>query len=243
TIYWSNWKETGSLIESISVNGSNHHSVITSNLQHPTDISLDHEASMLYWVDVHIDGTYYIERSSTKGLRRQVIEEGYGHGPFGITVFGDYLFSTMRDQILRSDKNSGNNKIVLHSGMKKPMDLVVVSSTYPKCTLSTLSNTLQNLNNNCNGTKCWKDSQNVANSTIADTVELTTLYLVLVILGILCFLMLLTLLLYYRKRKKYFEESSSGFENQLSNCSQENSVCSETVGEVLNGHQHEQSTF
>ncbi|XP_076329597.1 low-density lipoprotein receptor-related protein 1-like isoform X2 [Tachypleus tridentatus] len=231
SIYWSNWKETGSLIESFSVNGSIRHSVITFNLHHPTDISLDEEASMLYWVDVHLDETYHIERSSTQGLRRQIIEKGYGHSPFSITVFGDYIFWTMDHQILRSDKNSGDNKIVLRSGVTKPMGLAVVSSMYPECTVATLSNTLQNLDNNCNDTKCWKDLQNMSNSTIADTVELTTLYLVLVILGVLCFLVLLTLFLYYRKRKKYFEESSSGFENQLSNCSQENSVCSETLGE------------
>uniref|UniRef100_H3ARX9 EGF-like domain-containing protein n=4 Tax=Latimeria chalumnae TaxID=7897 RepID=H3ARX9_LATCH len=96
-IYWTDWEEaetedSGGRIEKAWMDGSNRQIFVTSNMLWPNGLSLDYDASMLYWCDAYYD---HIEGIYLNGTDRRVIYSGKElNHPFGLSHYRNYIFWT-----------------------------------------------------------------------------------------------------------------------------------------------------
>ena len=68
-MFWTNWNEAHPRIQRASLGGQNLTDIITSEIQMPNGIALDHKSHLLFWSDAKQDK---IERCDFDGGRRVV---------------------------------------------------------------------------------------------------------------------------------------------------------------------------
>uniref|UniRef100_A0A8C9DCQ9 LDL receptor related protein 2 n=1 Tax=Panthera leo TaxID=9689 RepID=A0A8C9DCQ9_PANLE len=119
-IFFTDWFRPAKIMRAWS-DGSNLLPIVNTTLGWPNGLAIDWGALRLYWVDAFFDK---IEHSTFDGLDRRNL----GHiqqmtHPFGLTVFGDYVFFTdwRLGAIVRVRKMDGGDMRVIRSGITNIM--------------------------------------------------------------------------------------------------------------------------
>ncbi|XP_038049226.1 prolow-density lipoprotein receptor-related protein 1-like [Patiria miniata] len=133
-LYWSNWNTEHPRISRSRMSGSNVTDIITTEIQMPNGIVVDHLASKLFWCDARLDK---IERTNLDGTNRVVILPLEPVHPFGLAVLGESIYWTdwVKRSVIRANKYTGGDVVVLQSKLRQqPMGLVIVSEDVSDCT-------------------------------------------------------------------------------------------------------------
>lgn len=123
-MYWTDWGYRPR-IERAYMDGTHRKIIINSNLGFPNGLSIDYTAERLYWVDAKLDK---VETSTLEGNNRVTLIQNVPH-PFGLTVFGDYVYWTdwQSQQIERADKHNGKHRETIKQLFVGLMDIEVVT--------------------------------------------------------------------------------------------------------------------
>uniref|UniRef100_A0A8C4SKD2 Uncharacterized protein n=1 Tax=Erpetoichthys calabaricus TaxID=27687 RepID=A0A8C4SKD2_ERPCA len=128
-LFWTEWGQYPR-IERSRLDGSQRAVLVNVSISWPNGISIDYE---LYFSDATLDK---IERCEYDGSRRYVILSDDPVHPFGLAVYGDYIFWTdwVRRAVLRADKFVGGNMKVLRADIpQQPMGIVAVANDTNSC--------------------------------------------------------------------------------------------------------------
>ncbi|KAM4582658.1 low-density lipoprotein receptor-related protein 1-like isoform 1-T1 [Fundulus diaphanus] len=135
-MFWTNWNEQSPSIMRATLAGSNVLVIIGTDVRTPNGLAIDHRAEKLYFSDATLDK---IERCEYDGSRRYVVLKNEPVHPFGLAVYGDYIFWTdwVRRAVLRADKYTGAEMKVLRADIpQQPMGIVAVANDTNSCEFS-----------------------------------------------------------------------------------------------------------
>uniref|UniRef100_A0A8D3BMI9 Low density lipoprotein receptor-related protein 1Ab n=1 Tax=Scophthalmus maximus TaxID=52904 RepID=A0A8D3BMI9_SCOMX len=135
-MFWTNWNEQSPSIMRASLNGANVLVIIGKDIKTPNGLAIDHRAEKLYFSDATLDK---IERCEYDGSSRYVLLKNEPVHPFGLAVYGDYIFWTdwVRRAVLRADKYTGGDMKVLRADIpQQPMGIVAVANDTNNCEFS-----------------------------------------------------------------------------------------------------------
>lgn len=125
-LYWSDWG-IGPKIERSYLDGSSRKTLIDEDLSFPIGLTLDYLGKRLYWIDAKLNAER-IETSNLHGKNRVVLNIQTSH-PFSLTQFGDYIYWTdwVQKSVIRADKTTGKDAVVVRSQLEAAMGLTMVS--------------------------------------------------------------------------------------------------------------------
>ncbi|XP_034243195.1 prolow-density lipoprotein receptor-related protein 1 isoform X1 [Thrips palmi] len=131
-VYWTNWNSVHPCIQRAYTNGFDVETIISTDIRMPNGLVLEHSTQKLYWCDARLDK---IERAEYDGSNRVVLVEIITHHPFDIAVYGNYLFWTdwVLHAVLRVNKFSGDDVVVLRKDVQRPMAIVAVTNDTNDC--------------------------------------------------------------------------------------------------------------
>uniref|UniRef100_A0A3Q4HZ43 Low density lipoprotein receptor-related protein 1Aa n=1 Tax=Neolamprologus brichardi TaxID=32507 RepID=A0A3Q4HZ43_NEOBR len=135
-MFWTNWNEQFPSIMRATLTGSNVLVIIGTDIRTPNGLAIDHRAEKLYFSDATLDK---IERCEYDGTRRYVVLKNEPVHPFGLAVYGDYIFWTdwVRRAVLRAEKYTGADMKVLRADIpQQPMGIVAVANDTNSCEFS-----------------------------------------------------------------------------------------------------------
>uniref|UniRef100_A0A3Q2CY79 Low density lipoprotein receptor-related protein 1Ab n=1 Tax=Cyprinodon variegatus TaxID=28743 RepID=A0A3Q2CY79_CYPVA len=135
-MFWTNWNELNPSIMRASLNGANVIQIIRTDIKTPNGLAIDHRAEKLYFSDATLDK---IERCEYDGSSRYVLLKNDPVHPFGLAVYGDYIFWTdwVRRAVLRADKFTGGDMKVLRADIpQQPMGIIAVANDTNSCEYS-----------------------------------------------------------------------------------------------------------
>uniref|UniRef100_A0A669F5C0 LDL receptor related protein 1 n=1 Tax=Oreochromis niloticus TaxID=8128 RepID=A0A669F5C0_ORENI len=135
-MFWTNWNEQSPSIMRATLTGSNVLVIIGTDIRTPNGLAIDHRAEKLYFSDATLDK---IERCEYDGSRRYVVLKNEPVHPFGLAVYGDYIFWTdwVRRAVLRAEKYTGADMKVLRADIpQQPMGIVAVANDTNSCEFS-----------------------------------------------------------------------------------------------------------
>uniref|UniRef100_A0A8C2WTY4 LDL receptor related protein 1 n=1 Tax=Cyclopterus lumpus TaxID=8103 RepID=A0A8C2WTY4_CYCLU len=135
-MFWTNWNEQSPSIMRATLAGSNVLVIIGNDIRTPNGLAIDHRAEKLYFSDATLDK---IERCEYDGTHRYVVLKNEPVHPFGLSVYGDYIFWTdwVRRAVLRADKYTGGDMKVLRADIpQQPMGIVAVANDTNSCEFS-----------------------------------------------------------------------------------------------------------
>uniref|UniRef100_A0AAQ5XK95 EGF-like domain-containing protein n=1 Tax=Amphiprion ocellaris TaxID=80972 RepID=A0AAQ5XK95_AMPOC len=135
-MFWTNWNEQSPSIMRATLAGANVLVIIGTDIRTPNGLAIDHRAEKLYFSDATLDK---IERCEYDGTRRYVVLKNEPVHPFGLAVYGDYIFWTdwVRRAVLRADKYTGGDMKVLRADIpQQPMGIVAVANDTNNCEFS-----------------------------------------------------------------------------------------------------------
>ena len=135
-MYWTNWNERQPSIQRSYLTGWKVESIIVDRVGVPNGLAIDHKAQKLYWSDARLDK---IERCEMDGTNRQVVLKDKAKHPFGLAVYGDFVYWT--DWILRAvvrvnKFTFGDVTFLAKNLMRQPMGVVAVAPDAHDCTLN-----------------------------------------------------------------------------------------------------------
>uniref|UniRef100_A0A914WJQ4 EGF-like domain-containing protein n=1 Tax=Plectus sambesii TaxID=2011161 RepID=A0A914WJQ4_9BILA len=138
-IYWTNWREGLPSIERAYFSGFQREKLITTDIRTPNAITIDFLARKLYWSDARLDK---IERCEMDGSNRQVLVSGdtivghYPAHPFGLVVYGNYLFYTdwITRGVVKMNKLTGGEAEFLRGNFtEQPMGVAAIAEDALQC--------------------------------------------------------------------------------------------------------------
>jgi len=134
-IYWTNWNTLNPSIQTSYTSGYEVKSIITTKIKMPNAITIDHSIQKLFWSDARLDK---IERCNLDGTDRVVLLAKIPQHPFDLTVYGDYIFWTdwLARAVLRANKYTGSDLLVLRKNVPKPMGIVAVAKDADTCSFN-----------------------------------------------------------------------------------------------------------
>ncbi|XP_072571437.1 low-density lipoprotein receptor-related protein 1-like isoform X1 [Paramormyrops kingsleyae] len=135
-MFWTNWNEQSPSIMRATLAGGNVLAIISSHIRTPNGLAIDHRAEKIYFSDATLDK---IERCEYDGSRRYVVLKNEPVHPFGLAVYGDYIFWTdwVRRAVLRADKYVGGDMKVLRADIpQQPMGIIAVANDTNNCEFS-----------------------------------------------------------------------------------------------------------
>uniref|UniRef100_A0A672L029 LDL receptor related protein 1 n=1 Tax=Sinocyclocheilus grahami TaxID=75366 RepID=A0A672L029_SINGR len=134
-MFWTNWNEQAPSIMRASLSGANILVIIGSNIRTPNGLAIDHRAEKIYFSDATFDK---IERCEYDGSRRFVVLKNEPVHPFGLAVYGDYIFWTdwVRRAVLRANKYGTDMKVLRADIPQQPMGIVAVAKDTNSCEFS-----------------------------------------------------------------------------------------------------------
>ena len=138
-MFWSDWGSQPK-IERAHLDGSGRRTVIDSNIKWPNGLSLDRQAQRIYWVDGNLEIRSLQSIDYYGAYERQVVssESGNLYFPFGAAFFNGFVFWTDWTHFslfsARVDQDTGSRNEVLIQNFRgaRPMQPIVVSTTYPR---------------------------------------------------------------------------------------------------------------
>ena len=122
-MYWSNW-DNNPKIERAEMTGEKRQVIVSSGLQQPNGLTLDHNKNRLYWVDGGNNKLEYLDLNQNN--RVTLISSSYVlPSPYGLTLLGDNLYWTDRQEraVYRASKETGGNVTKFVKGIGQPMDI------------------------------------------------------------------------------------------------------------------------
>lgn len=81
-------------IERSNIDGTKRETIISSNMNHPHDITVDLSTNKLYWADTGVGIYYRIEMSNLDGTGREIVLQDTHQRPYGITVNKEMIYWT-----------------------------------------------------------------------------------------------------------------------------------------------------
>ncbi|XP_064870487.1 low-density lipoprotein receptor-related protein 1-like, partial [Oncorhynchus nerka] len=135
-MFWTNWNEQSPSIMRATLSGNNVLVIIGNDIRTPNGLAIDHRAEKLYFSDATLDK---IERCEYDGSRRYVVLKNEPVHPFGLAVYGDYIFWTdwVRRAVLRADKYVGGDMKLLRADIpQQPMGIIAVANDTNSCEFS-----------------------------------------------------------------------------------------------------------
>ena len=88
-LFWTDWGESPK-VEKISMDGTAHTTIISSNIVWPSGLAIDHHTHTLYWSDANLDK---LESSDFDGRNRRILlERQFIFYPFGLAFFNRTLY-------------------------------------------------------------------------------------------------------------------------------------------------------
>ncbi|XP_078803799.1 low-density lipoprotein receptor-related protein 1 isoform X7 [Oryzias latipes] len=135
-MFWTNWNEQSPSIMRATLTGANVLVIIGTDIKTPNGLAIDHRAEKLYFSDATLDK---IERCEYDGSRRYVVLKNEPVHPFGLAVYGDYIFWTdwVRRAVLRADKYTGADMKGLRADIpQQPMGIIAVANDTNSCEFS-----------------------------------------------------------------------------------------------------------
>uniref|UniRef100_A0A8C7PU39 Low density lipoprotein receptor-related protein 1Ab n=1 Tax=Oncorhynchus mykiss TaxID=8022 RepID=A0A8C7PU39_ONCMY len=135
-MFWTNWNEQSPSIMRASLSGANVLVIIGNDIRTPNGLAIDHRAEKLYFSDATLDK---IERCEYDGSNRYVVVKNEPVHPFGLAVYGDYIFWTdwVRRAVLRADKFVGRDMRLLRNDIpQQPMGIIAVANDTNSCEFS-----------------------------------------------------------------------------------------------------------
>ncbi len=122
-MYWTNWN-TNPKIEKAEMTGKKRVVLVSSGLQQPNGLTLDHNKNRLYWVDSSYHTLEYLDLDQNNGVT--LISSYYAlSSPFGLTLLGDNLYWTDKQEgvVYRANKETGGNVTKFVTSVGQPMDI------------------------------------------------------------------------------------------------------------------------
>uniref|UniRef100_A0A8B9CK99 LDL receptor related protein 1 n=89 Tax=Aves TaxID=8782 RepID=A0A8B9CK99_9AVES len=135
-MFWTNWNEQHPSIMRATLSGSNVLIIIDQDIRTPNGLAIDHRAEKIYFSDATLDK---IERCEYDGSHRHVILKSEPVHPFGLAVYGDYIFWTdwVRRAVQRANKYVGTDMKLLRVDIpQQPMGIIAVANDTDSCELS-----------------------------------------------------------------------------------------------------------
>ncbi len=122
-MYWTNWN-TNPKIEKAEMTGKRRVVLVSSGLQQPNGLTLDHNKNRLYWVDSSYHTLEYLDLNQNN--RVTLISSYYAlTSPFGLTLLGDNLYWTDKQEgaVYQASKETGGNVTKFVTSVGQPMDI------------------------------------------------------------------------------------------------------------------------
>uniref|UniRef100_A0A8D2LBK3 Prolow-density lipoprotein receptor-related protein 1 n=1 Tax=Varanus komodoensis TaxID=61221 RepID=A0A8D2LBK3_VARKO len=135
-MFWTNWNEQHPSIMRATLSGVNMITIIDKDIRTPNGLAIDHKAEKIYFSDATLDK---IERCEYDGSKRYVILKAEPVHPFGLAVYGDYIFWTdwVRRAVQRANKYVGSGMKHLRIDIpQQPMGIIAVANDTNSCELS-----------------------------------------------------------------------------------------------------------
>ncbi|KAM4794631.1 prolow-density lipoprotein receptor-related protein 1 [Rhinophrynus dorsalis] len=135
-MFWTNWNEQHPSIMRATLSGGNVLIIVDKDIRTPNGLAIDHKAEKLYFSDATLDK---IERCEYDGSQRYWILKTDPVHPFGLAVYGDYLFWTdwVRRAVHRANKYVGTDLKILRGDIpQQPMGIIAVANDTNSCELS-----------------------------------------------------------------------------------------------------------
>uniref|UniRef100_A0A670IUS4 LDL receptor related protein 1 n=1 Tax=Podarcis muralis TaxID=64176 RepID=A0A670IUS4_PODMU len=135
-MFWTNWNEQHPSIMRATLSGANMITIIDKDIRTPNGLAIDHKAEKIYFSDATLDK---IERCEYDGTKRYVILKAEPVHPFGLAVYGDYIFWTdwVRRAVQRANKYVGSDMKHLRIDIpQQPMGIIAVANDTNSCELS-----------------------------------------------------------------------------------------------------------
>nr|XP_042700082.1 LOW QUALITY PROTEIN: prolow-density lipoprotein receptor-related protein 1 [Chrysemys picta bellii] len=135
-MFWTNWNEQHPSIMRATLGGANVLIIIDQDIRTPNGLAIDHKAEKIYFSDATLDK---IERCEYDGSHRYVILKSEPVHPFGLAVYGDYIFWTdwVRRAVQRANKYVGTDMKLLRVDIpQQPMGIIAVANDTNSCELS-----------------------------------------------------------------------------------------------------------
>ncbi|XP_048343554.1 LOW QUALITY PROTEIN: prolow-density lipoprotein receptor-related protein 1 [Sphaerodactylus townsendi] len=135
-MFWTNWNEQHPSIMRATLSGNNMITIIDKDIRTPNGLAIDHKAEKIYFSDATLDK---IERCEYDGSQRQVILKAEPVHPFGLAVYGDYIFWTdwVRRAVQRANKYMGSDMKHLRIDIpQQPMGIIAVANDTNSCEMS-----------------------------------------------------------------------------------------------------------
>ncbi|XP_042220954.1 prolow-density lipoprotein receptor-related protein 1-like isoform X2 [Homarus americanus] len=131
-MFWTDWEEGKSRIESCSMSGEGRRIVImVSEINGgggwPNGLTLDYALRRIYWIDAKSDSihTSFYDGSD----HREILREHHllSH-PFSISLFGNYVYWTdwRTNSVIRANKFNGSDVRDIHRTITQPFDIQVL---------------------------------------------------------------------------------------------------------------------
>ena len=138
-VFWSDWGSEHK-IERARFDGSQRSIVISINIKWPNGLSLDRQAQRLYWVDGSPDFRSIQSIDYYGAYQRQVVssESGNLYFAFGMAFFNGFVFwsdwshFSVFSARVNDDTGSLNEMLIQHFLGVRPMQPIVVSTSYPR---------------------------------------------------------------------------------------------------------------
>uniref|UniRef100_A0A8C6YKS8 EGF-like domain-containing protein n=1 Tax=Nothoprocta perdicaria TaxID=30464 RepID=A0A8C6YKS8_NOTPE len=132
-MFWTNWNEQHPSIMRATLSGANVLIIIDQDIRTPNGLAIDHKAEKIYFSDATLDK---IERCEYDGSHRHVILKSEPVHPFGLAVYGDYIFWTdwVRRAVQRANKYVGTDMKLLRVDIpQQPMGIIAVANDTDSC--------------------------------------------------------------------------------------------------------------
>ena len=134
-LFWTNWNRRRPSIQKAYSSGFHKQDIITEHIHMPNGITVDSPSQKLYWADARLDK---IEMCNLDGSQCKIVVSSSIEHPFDIAVFGEALFYTdwVSHSVLKVNKLSGEDKVILKDEILRPMGIIVVTETQSICPAS-----------------------------------------------------------------------------------------------------------
>ncbi|XP_074662760.1 prolow-density lipoprotein receptor-related protein 1-like isoform X2 [Tubulanus polymorphus] len=135
-MYWTNWNTKTPSIQRAYLGGWGIESIITTDIQIPNALAIDHQAQKLYWGDAGLDK---IERCDFDGKNRVVVIQNHPEHIFSMAVYGSFIFWTdwSRKAVLRVNKYNGMDLVVVTENINgHPMGIAAFANDTNDCMLN-----------------------------------------------------------------------------------------------------------
>ncbi|KAJ8320243.1 hypothetical protein KUTeg_001830 [Tegillarca granosa] len=135
-MFWTNWNDLSPKIQRAYLSGYHATSIITTEIRTPNGLAIDHLNQKLYWSDARLDK---IEYADFDGRNRVVLLTDVPQHPFGLVVYGDYIYWTdwMLRAVVRINKYDNSARTYLRSQLdRQPMGIIAVAEDMDDCTVN-----------------------------------------------------------------------------------------------------------